>query len=252
MTKAMKYCLMAGLVVFATALTGCVKFKQVTTVMPDGSGKIQLRVGMSEQIIQMAKQQGEDPFKDISPAEMSASSKGIVAFSKPEQQKEGGYTYIIYNAYFEDINKVELGNPDDDKAPMTFAYARDGKSATLTAKNTMILSAVADYKPMQPEEKQFAAGMMAGMAFGEHYALPGAYEDVKGVTAAGSTAMIDMTTEHLLDGTGPIADLKGVEQLVFKITEVKEDKAAMKAFKAELEKAKAEWEAMKKEAEAAE
>nr|MBX2852694.1 hypothetical protein [Phycisphaeraceae bacterium] len=69
------------------------------------------------------------------------------------------------------------------------------------------------------------------------------------VKSDGQTATLEMTQAHMLEGTGPIKDLKDVEKLVFKITEVKEDAEAMKAFKAELQAAKKEWEAMKKEAE---
>ena len=240
---------LASMVMIAISLTGCVKFKQVMTVMPDGSGKIDLSIGMSEQLIAMAKQQGENPFKEMDPKKLSESSKGIVAFSKPTQKTEGGYTYLSFSAYFEDANAVELGGPDDGADPSKFAYTRDGKSATLTIDNSMLLSAVRDYEPMAEEEKAFAAQMLAGMLFSESYVLPGAFEDIKGVEAEDNVATIEMDSDNMLNGTGPITDLEGVEKLVFKIAEVKEDEAAMKAFKAELEAAKLIWAEMQKEAE---
>ncbi|MFK7790357.1 MAG: hypothetical protein AB8C95_12800 [Phycisphaeraceae bacterium] len=242
--------MLACLLLVTASLTGCVKFKQVMTVMPDGSGKMTINVGLSEQLVQMAQQQGENPFDQMDPIALGKDAKGIVAFSKPTQVKEGGYTYLTFSAYFDDINQVELGSPDDEEAPAKFTYVKDGKGATLSIEKSMILSAVADHEPISDEEKVFAAQMTAGMSFVESYNLPGSIEAVKGVAIEGSTATLEMTQEHMLNSTGPIKDLKGVDKLTFKITEVKEDAAALAAFKAEVEIAKKEWEAMKKEAEA--
>lgn len=252
MKNMLRHSVLAALIVLTASLTGCVKFKQVMTLMPDGSGKIDLSIGLSEQLMQMAQQQGENPFDEMNPMKLSEDSKGIVAFTKPIKKTEGGYTYLSFSAYFEDINAVELGSPDDTEEPAKFSYVKKGKGATLSIEESMILSAIADHEPISPEEKAFAAQMTAGMSFIESYKLPGSFEDIKGVTSADSTATIEMTQEHMLNGTGPIADLKDVEKLIFKISEIKEDADASKAFKAELEAAKKEWEAMKKEAEAAE
>lgn len=248
MKRFFQHLVCASLLVVVTSLTGCVKFKQVMTLMPDGSGKIELTIGLSEQIVQMAKQQGENPFDELDPKQLSEDSKGFVAFTKPVEKKVEGYTYLTFSAYFTDINQVELGSPDDEEAPAKFAYVRDGKTATLTIQDSMILSAIKDHEPISPEEKQFAAAMTAGMLFTEAYALPGTFEAIKGVNSADNVATIEMTQEHMLDGTGPIKELKGLEKLVFKITEVKEDAAAAKAFKAEMDAAIAEWEQIKKQA----
>jgi hypothetical protein len=243
---------LACLLTLTASLTGCVKFKQTMTLMPDGSGKIHLSIGLSEQIVQMAKQQGEDPFAELDPSELDGDSKGIVAFTMPKQRKEGGYTYTEFTAYFEDINELELGSPDEDDLPAKFVYTKADGGATLTVEESMVLSAVADHTPVSEEEKAFAAAMTAGMIFSEVYELPGSFEAIDGIKSEGSTATLEMTQEHMLNSSGPIKELKGVDKLVFKIKEVNEDDAAMKAFKAELDAAKKEWEAMKKQAEAAE
>jgi len=252
MTRLLKHGLLACLIALTASMAGCVKFKQTTTVMPDGSGKFDLLFGISDQMLQMAQQQGEDPFGDMEPTELGKESKGIVAFTKPVKEKKGGYTYMSLSAYFEDINEVQLGSPDDEEKPAKFSYKRDGKSATLTVENAMIFSIISEHEPMAPEEKAFARQMLAGMSFIEAYVLPGEFEDIKGVDANDNTATIELGAQDMLDGTGPIKDLKDAEQLDFKITEVKEDADAAKAFNAELEAAKKEWEEIKKEAEAAE
>lgn len=250
--KFIRHTMLAALVVLTASLTGCVKFKQTMTLMPDGSGKINLSIGLSDQAMQMAQQQGENPFEDMNPMELSEDSKGIVAFTKPKQEKAGGYTYMTFSAYFEDINAVELGSPDEDQPPAKFVYTKDGNGASLTVEDSMVLSAVENHEPMADEEKAFVAQMIAGMLFTESYVLPGSFEAIKGVEAKDNVATIEMDHNDMLNGTGPLADLKGIEKFVFKIKEVKQDAAAAAAFKAELEAAKAEWQAMKKEAEAAE
>lgn len=252
MKKQLNTLALACLLVLSTSLTGCVKFKQTLTLMPDSSGKIDMSIGLSDQLVQMAEQRGDDPFKDMDPKNLGEEAKGIVAFTKPEKKKEGGYTYLMFSAYFEDINAVELGTKDGDQQPAKFTYTKDGKAATLTIEDSMVLSTAADYKPISPEEKAIATQMTTGMLFAEVYHLPGNFEAIKGVESDGQTAKLEMNQTHMLNGTGPVQDFKGVDKLIFKIAEVNEDEAAMKAFKAELEAAKKEWEAMKKAAEAAE
>lgn len=187
MKTLLKLGMLTCLVLLTASLTGCVKFKQVMTLMPDGSGKIDLTIGLSEQLMQMAQQQGENPFEQMDPVALNDGSKGIVAFSKPTQKKEGGYTYMSFSAYFEDINAVELGSPDDEEEPAKFAYVKDGKGATLSVEQSMVLSAIADHEPVSDEEKAFAAQMTVGMVFTEMYNLPGSFEAIKGVTSDGNS-----------------------------------------------------------------
>lgn len=247
MTLFMKHFTIAGLVALITLMTGCVKMKQTLTVMPDGAGKIEINIGMSEQMIAMAKQSGEDPFEDLDPKELAKNSKGIVAFTKPVKKQEGGYTYIRFAAYFEDINKVEMSGPEGEDVS-TFSYKRTGATAMLSTDNSFIIQGANEYEPIPEEQKQFMAGMMAGISMVESYVLPGEFEDIKGVTAVDNTANIEMTLDHLMNGNGPIADFKGVEKLSFKISGIKDDKAKADAFKKELDAAVAEWEKIKKEA----
>lgn len=252
MKSATRTAVFALLLALVSMTTGCVKFKQITHVMPDGSGKVVLDIGLSDQLMQMAREQGEDPFKELSPEKIAESSKGFAAFTQSKQTKKDGYTYVTFTAYFKDINKIVLQGPEDaggDSPPPSYTFERDGKSATLTAKNTMILSAVRDHEPIPEDQKQFVAGMMAGMQFSEQYVLPGAADDIDGVTYVDNTAKIEMDADDALNGTGPIQDFKGKDKLVFKIREVTEDDAALKAFKQEMAEAIKAWEKAQKEAE---
>ena len=242
---------LATMLALLTLTTGCVKFKSVTTVMSDGSGKLEMTIGLSDQMLQMAEQQGEDPFCDLAPAQLEKDSKGFVAFTQTEPKKEGGYTYMVVTGYFEDINKIEMSGPDAEpgEEPPTYSFTRDGNAATLTAKNTFMLSMVKDYEPMPEDQKALVAGMLTGFSMSEQYVLPGASEAVKGVDMADNTATIELTTDNLLNNTGAVKELKGTTSLVMKIGEITEDDAALAAFKAELAEAVKAWEAAKKSAE---
>lgn len=250
MKKMMKVATLTSLLVLATALTGCIKAKQALTLMPNGAGKIDLKIGFSEQMMQMTKQQGEDPFSDLDPRGLAKGSKGLVAFTKPEKKTEGGYTYMMFSAYFEDINAVELGSPDENEEPAKFTYKREGDNATFTADQSMVISAVKEHEPIAEDEKAFVAAMLTGLSFSEQYTLPGRFADIKGVKGVDNTATLEITGDDMLNGTGPFKELKGVDKLTFAITGIKDDKAKAQAFEKELAAAKAEWEKMQEEAEA--
>src|SRR5881396_3112560 len=99
----------------AAALAGCIKLRQRTAVMPDGSGKLTMTVGFSKAITSMAKSMGgkegaaKDPFADMNT--IPKEQQGFVAFTKPEKSEKEGFTFFTFTGYFEDINKVQMGKP---------------------------------------------------------------------------------------------------------------------------------------------
>lgn len=248
MTRLTKMLGLFTLVACCTAMTGCIKFKQVMTLMPDGSGKIQMRIGLSEQLVAMAKEQGEDPFKEFTPGDVGEGVEGIVAFTQPKKEKQGNYTYMTIDMYFRDVNKVKMEAMGEGKPP-EFTYKREGDTATLTVKNGTMLSMIADHEPTAGEEKAQMRAMMTGLEFSEHFVLPGMFKDIDGVAAVDNTAKIDVTLDNLLDGTGPIKELKGKDELTFSVTDITVSDEEVQAFQKELEDAVKAWEKMKKEAE---
>lgn len=231
-----------------SAMAGCVKLRQVVTVMPDGSGKIDVRFGLSEQLIALAKETDEDPFKEVVPERMKDKAKGIVAFTEPTRQKQGNFTYLSYTMYFRDINKVHIEGLGEGK-PAKYRFERDGESATLTLTDGTSLSIIADYKPTPESDRDDVAESMAGLTFNEHYILPGEVKPIDGVQTDANTAKIDLTLENLLDGSGPIQALQGKNTLRFEVPKVAVDDQVQAAFKNELEAAVAAWRAKQEQAE---
>jgi len=232
----------------AVLLTGgCVKMKQIVTVMPDGSGKLEFTFGVSEM---MAEQSGEDPFEEFSMEEIAADlPEGVVAVTEPEQWEDGGYQYVRFTMYFEDINALEL-QEDGDSGEMfgEYTFENNGDGCTLTVNGGMMQQLTAEYEQPGADEVGMMKQMMEGIELVEHYILPGEAEDVDGMTMVDNTADITIDMDNLINGDGPIAELDGgAIELV--VPENSIDQATVDAFAAELAQAIEDWEALLEEME---
>ncbi len=77
-------------VVAVTALSGCIKFKQIVLIMPDGSGRMDLTMGVNQVLMQQqGGENAEDP-TEIDLLELGEDSEGLVAFTKPKRTVENG------------------------------------------------------------------------------------------------------------------------------------------------------------------
>ena len=243
MNASMRTFVLAGLIAAVSLLGGCIKVRQTLTLMPDGSGAIDLRVGMSAQLIAMAQQQGEDPFGDLDPDELMDQAEGIVAISEPVMEEADGYTFMSFRAYFTDINEVSMPGMNEGGGDATeFVYERDGDSGTLTVANSMMTSMTAEYEKPADEDVQFMRAMMTGLSFEEHYVLPGAVTAPDGLEADGNRLEMEVTLDNMIEGDGIIAALDGVEELELQIGADSVEDSVVEEFAAELEAAVEAWE----------
>lgn len=225
---------------------GCVKLKQVITVMPDGAGKIELHYGLSSEQIKMAKESDVDPFKEVMPELMQHKCKGLIAFTEPKTKTIGDYTYLSYTAYFDDINKLRIAGLGEGM-PSRFKFKRDGQSATLTVAGGTVLSMLDSYKPVPEHERDQSRKAMAGLSLSEHFVLPGAAEPIKGLTTDGRTAKLDLAVDDLIDAAGPVKDLMGKNTLAFTIPKIEIDDTELNAFKAQRDAAVKAWQLKQKD-----
>jgi len=233
---------LAAVLTLTLLLTGCVKLKQALTLMPDGSGKMQMTFALNAQLVDLAKQNKEDPFKEVVPQAMKGKAQGVVAFSEPEREEHDGFSYLTYTMYFRDINKVRIADLGEGR-PARYIYTREGEGATLTLTGGPILSIIPEHQPTPQEEREQTRATMTGLSFSQTFALPGEISPIKGVRVEKNKAELLLTLEDYLAGTGPISDLKDVKSLKFELAQVKAEDAAVAAFKKELEEAVAAWEA---------
>ena len=233
-----------ALVALVVSLTGCLKVRQSVTVMPDGSGMVELSIGMSPQLIAMAQQQDQDPFEEFQPEAIDENMQGLVAYSEPAQEvEEDGYTYLTIRGYFTDVNEVAIaGMNDNGDVQTTFAYARDGDSATLTVTNCIVLAAASNYDPPKEEDVQMMRTMMAGLEFADRFTLPGNPAAIEGLEAEGNTVEMSVDLDDMIEGTGLLETFRNQESLTFEIAEVDVDDEAVEAFQAEMEAAIEAWE----------
>ncbi|MEL7087463.1 MAG: hypothetical protein AAGL98_03330, partial [Planctomycetota bacterium] len=176
------------LVALTLALAGCVKFKQVWSINPDGSGKMTLTYGFSETALQQAP---EDPFANLdNPEELiDLDDRGWVAFTRPQIKTEGGYKYATFTGYFEDLNQVtfsgDAGNGNMEATRYGF------KPDTFTINNGMLSQVIKTLQEDQLAQDPAAKAQMllvtAGMEFTETYRLPGQITDAAGYAADGDT-----------------------------------------------------------------
>ena len=239
-----------ALVAVALALTGCIKFKQATTIMPDKSGKMQFTIAYNKTLFdQMGAQ--EDPTDDFNPQEMDEDTQGFVAFSEPTKETKEGWVYFTFAGYFEDVNKVVLKDEENGRKSTYKITEQDGKQV-LTIENGMLKSMAGEMvqdQPQDPQQKAMLAQMMGGMEVSESYTLPGKVSDAPELFKTnGRTTTLSMDDKAILDGDKPkkIAAIESMT-LIYSGNDVPADE--VKAFKKEMEEAKAYWEELKKKSE---
>ncbi|MFI4859658.1 MAG: hypothetical protein ACIAXF_03135 [Phycisphaerales bacterium JB063] len=225
---------------------GCVKMKQIVTVMPDGSGKLEFTMGVSQMLVAQA---GENPLDQFTLEEMAGDEmpQGIVAMTAPQKWEEGGFEYVTFTMYFDDINEVAGPEGETEEMFANYTFTNDGDGCTLTVNGGMALELSANYEKPGADELQMMQQMMNGFEIVERYVLPGEAEDIEGVEMIDNTADITIDLDTLVEGDGPIAALQGKDSMVLTVGENTIDDATVEAFAAELAQAIVEWEALKEE-----
>lgn len=238
--------LMMSLFVFTLVVLtgGCVKYKQIVTVMPDGSGKVQYIVGFSQAMLQMAEGE-ENPLDQYTPESMGEQSKGLVAFTDPVRYEEGGYSYVAFAGYFPSINDLELPGPENGETAMTFNFVAADGGATLTVLGGTVLGMAREFEQPEAEERQLLEqDMLKGLEIVERYVLPGDAEAIEGVTLVDNTAELKIDVDAMLDNTGPLPAMKGQESYTLEIPELSITQDQIDAFKVEMAEAIDQWNRM--------
>lgn len=245
--------LLAPALLVCPLLAGCLKFKEEVQVMPDGSGRIVLSVSSKETGEENKMSMGELMSED--PDKMDKTLPGIVAMSRPVEEKKDGWTKVTVEFFFEDLNKVKLVNEDDGKVMQEFSFRREGAGHVVEFKSGAADELGADLggndaelppeakKQMEEMVKQMLAGfeLRIGVLMPGAVTEAGAFKEKEGRRAAFSIGEKDIA------GFGDFKKFEAVKsvKVVSGASDVPADEQA--AFKAAFEKAKAEWPQLKKE-----
>lgn len=241
---------LTALALCVVMMTGCLKMKQVVTVMPDGSGKVEFTMGVSDTMIQ---QSGENPIDEFTLENMMEEGmpNGLVAMTEPEKWEDDGYEYVRFSMYFDDINEFTGPNGEEEMFA-DYEFTNDGGACTLTVRGGLIQSMLAEYEVPGPEELQMIQAQRAqveGFEIVEEYYLPGEAEAVEGFEMIDNMAGVTIDVDNLINGDGPIPALQNRDQLVLVVGETSLAQAEIDAFAEELAQAVEDWETLKEEME---
>ena len=240
-----------ALVLSLSVAGGCLKIKQVVTVMPDGSGKIDLTFGISEELAELTQDTDHKPFADLTLEKMAGEDlpEGVVAITLPFHREENGYQYIHFTVYFENIAEVQGHEGDLAEVFAGYSFESGDQGCTLTIEQGMILGMLSEYEQPDPDELQFMGPIFGGMELAEQYILPGAAKPVDGVAMTDNTAEIVITGENMIHRDGPIEALANTDTITLVVPEITITQAQADAFAAEMVEAIAAWEILKQEME---
>lgn len=238
--------LVLGAALLGTA-TGCLKFEEELTILPDGSGKLVYRFAMNPELSKMGGAEEKDPLEEFmssDPAEFENNAAGIVAMARPERIEIGGWKGLKLTLYFEDINAMKLG---DGEKKTAFSFKKEGDGFALE-----VIDRQFEGKPEESEtseemkkrmEEMFKK-MMAGFDYKATVKLPGAVKTMAGYT------MKEGRTASMAVGEKDIQAQQDMKKLSSRKaacgpSEVTDSETA--AFRKELAAAKEEWPKLKAE-----
>ena len=240
----------------ACALGGCLKFKQDFVLMPDGSGKMLLTIATKAnpelpggERFSLKEMMAEDPDK------MEKEMPGIVALTRPKEEKKDGWTYLTFAAYFEDFNKVALkdGEGPDAKAVFDGKFAKqgDGFVFELFGKGAGEAAGALGGEDAPPEAKAQMEAMLkqllAGFELKFGVKLPGPITEVSGFTVKEGREATFVLSEKDIAKAADLKKMEAAKSMKAVCAASQISPAELAAWKNELAQAKDEWAALKKE-----
>lgn len=248
----MKRLLVSALLV-CPLLAGCLKFKEEIQVMPDGAGRIILTIASKEtgeeNKLSVAELMSEDPDK------MDKTFPGIVAMSRPVEEKKDGWTQVRVEFFFDDINKVKLVNEDDGKVFQEFSFRKEGDGRVLEFK----AGAAEEFGgqlggqdgELPPEAKkqieEMVKQMLAGFELKIAVNMPGEVKESGAFKEKEGRRATFALGEKDIAGFDDFKKFEAIKSVKIVSGPADVPAAELAAFKAAYEKAKAEWPALKKE-----
>lgn len=216
------------------ALGGCLQVEQGSTIFPDGSGKLLMKVGFKKSMLKMieefAKQGGGDaknPLDELNdPAKLAENAEGFVAFTAPKKTEDGDFITISFTGYFEDINKVKMHQTQETpggEAKKTVQFAAKYEKTDSGYSLTMNNDPNEDFRKLAGGEDNPAAGneelakamlemmkpMLEGMKVTMSVTVPGAIQEVTGfMEKKDRTATMSINADMIL---AVVKDPKGAE-----------------------------------------
>lgn len=227
-------------------LPGCVKYKQLLTVEPDGSGRMELVMGMSlARLAQLPA--GDDPFAALSIASLANNPQGFVAFSEPRAEDRDGFRVVSVTGYFDNVNDLGFAGGVGADAEGFDIVTYRFEPGRLTVNRPLSGQAAAAFgaSPIDlsdPELRRVLAVEMIGLEFVESFAVPGQITDAGPLAVNGREARAGVAGDAALNRyQEAIAAADQLDRVVIEFEPAEWSPEAQAAWKAELADAKAAW-----------
>ena len=185
---------------------------------------------------------------------MNKGMPGVVAVTRPKEEKKDGWTYITFSAYFDDVNKMAEKVKEEGAPTMLdakFSKQGDGFVFELFGKGAGDAAKQLGGDDAPPEAKaQIEAmlkEMLAGFEMKFGVKLPGAVTEVSGFTVKEGREASFSISEKDLAKADDMKKLENAKNMKAVCGPSQISAADQAAWKDEVAKAKAEWEVLKKE-----
>ena len=241
----------SALAVFAAAcvillLPGCVKYKQTLTVQPDGSGKMDLVMGMSS--VRLAElPEGSDPFAALSIETLRENMQGFVAFTEPRAGDHDGFRVVTVTGYFDDVSQLGFAGGLGAGAEGLDAVAYDLKDGVLTVQRPLFGQAAAAFSQQEmdlsdAELRRVLVPAVAGLELEDAFVLPGRVTEAGPLVTDGRTASASVRGAAALESYDDLMSrYGGVETLRIRFEPSAWPAASEAAWKQELADARKAW-----------
>ncbi len=227
-------------------LPGCVKYKQTLTVQPDGSGKMDLVMGMSS--VRLAElPEGSDPFAALSIESLRDNPQGFVAFTEPRPEDRDGFRVVTVTGYFDDVSQLGFAGGLGAGAEGLDAVAYGLEPGVLTVRRPLFGQAAAaftqqDMDLSDAELRRVLVPAVAGLELEDAFVLPGRVTEAGPLEVDGRTASAGVRGAAALDGyDGLMSRYGGVDTLRIRFEPTAWAAPAKAAWQQELADAKKAW-----------
>jgi len=252
LAKTLRAVALVAVAAFLVPASGCIRYQEELVVQPDGSGKLVMTMGFSLEILEKLKGMGMDPKENDEKMDFNFQDfekfEGIVALSRPRNEKKDGWQTWTVTAYFEDINKVRLVEKDGEakKVKATFAFRKEGDGYVLEIDDRLMENDQMKKMDDMPEEggeeawemmKQF----LKGFEMSRGVKMPGTVTSAEGFAKKEGRGAVNKVDESNLKNMAELSKLvkAAKRKVVCGKSELSEGDVA--AFKKELDDAKAAW-----------
>ena len=247
------------LAALALALTGCLQVDEILTLLPDGSGKLELRIGLQKSFLTFLEKMDEDRRKAFdtlqtdlkNPVKLLGPTEGFTSFRPGTFTDDGEWLRNSVTAYFKDANRIRQKETRGEGWSVSFEPGRLAVTNRLGALMEGFKASLgrAEGSPEQRKAAlEFMKPLMASLRIRIAASVPGEISDIDGFmshdgqtahSTVGPELLIALAGEAQTDAVRKFEDLASRPTCQVRWSGAPPDAARRAALQAELAEAEA-------------